>query len=81
MTKRSTKVLAGFIAGQAVQIVCHVLTRTAKMELPVAFCSAAGFLVLVAIVAGVVLAEGDKSETKREKTHIDYVQIPSKNNG
>lgn len=65
--KKSTKLLIAFILGQAVQVVLHAVSMNFWENRRILFCCAAGFLVAVAVFAGVMI-------TKEEKplTYEDY---------
>lgn len=78
MSKRTTAIMSAFIMGQIVQIVLAVLAKVSYMSKPILFCIAAGFLVVIAVVSGIVL-ESDKGETKHEKvkSYKDYAESKS----
>jgi len=56
MSKKAGRCLLWFTVGQIVQILLNVLSRGNGSEHPLAFCGSAGFLILVAVFAGVRLA-------------------------
>lgn len=65
----NAKVLIAFVAGQFVQVIAHLIAKTNYMQRPVLFCIAAGFLVFVAVLAGVILGKDDKP---KKKSYKDY---------
>lgn len=73
MNKVTTKVMVGFIMGQIVQIILHILANANYMRFPVLFCGAAGFLVMISVVAGITLADSEK-KPEHKKSYMDYVQ-------
>ena len=64
MSNKCKKYLAWFIAGQAVQLIAHLLARVSWMNKPVLFCLAAGFLILVAVGVGMFVAGQEKQTPK-----------------
>lgn len=68
--KKAYKYLLWFIAGQAAQIVLHLVSKNNYMMRPVMFCAAAGFLLAVCVFAGASIT--------REKTtalsYLDYAE-------
>lgn len=73
MNKKTAKVMAAFIIGQIVQVICHVLAKVAYMNRPVLFCIAAGFLITVAVIAGITLADSEKQPT-HQKTYAEWAE-------
>ena len=76
MSKRTTGIMAAFILGQIVQVVLAVLAKVSFMSKPILFSIAAGFLIVIAVVAGITL-EADNSEKKHEqkpKTYKEYAE-------
>ena len=63
--KKAYHFLAWFIAGQAAQIVLHIVSKTNYMMHPVLFCGAAGFLLAVCVFAG--------ARITRERTALSYL--------
>lgn len=61
--KQSTKLLIAFILGQAVQIVLHAVSMNFWENRRILFCVAAGFLVAVAVFAGVCINREEKPLT------------------
>lgn len=70
---KNVKILLAFIVGQFVQIVAHILAKVSYMNNPVLFCIAAGFLILVAVVAGMYLGVQEDAP-KKPKSYKDYAQ-------
>lgn len=68
--KKAYKYLAWFVAGQAVQIVLHLVSKNNYMMRPVLFCSAAGFLLAVCVFAGAYLTR----EKETALTYLDYAE-------
>ena len=73
MTKKCKQSLVWFVAGMVVQIIAHMLAKSNYMVHPVLFCIAAGFLILVAVGTGMVVAGRDIPEQK-PKSYMDYVK-------
>lgn len=71
MSKNIKRAVAAYILGNIVQIILAVVDKVSWMDKPILFCAAAGFLVLVAIVAGMRLVIQDEKET-RPKSYMDY---------
>ena len=69
--KKTVKYLVWFIVGQIAQLVLALVAKVSYMDRPILFCMAAGFLLTVAICAGVRLA---KSEEPRSMTYLDYAK-------
>ena len=69
ISKRTMRVLIAYLMGNGVQIILQTLAKNTWMDRPILFCIASGFLVFIAIVAGVTLATADNS---RLKTYADY---------
>lgn len=72
MNKKTAKVMAAFIIGQFVQVICHILSKVAYMNRPVLFCIAAGFLITVAVIAGITLAYSEKPA--HQKTYAEWAE-------
>ena len=60
MSNKCKKYLVWFIAGQVVQVIANLLAKTNYMARPILFCVAAGFIMLVAIGAGMYVAEKEE---------------------
>jgi len=73
MSKKCKGSLVWFIVGMVVQVIAQILAKQTYMLHPVLFCIAAGFLILVAIGAGMVVAEKDKTEQK-PMSYMDYAE-------
>lgn len=76
MSNKTTKVMAAFVIGQIVQVILHILAKVSYMNRPVLFCISAGFLILIAVIAGVALADSEKEPAHR--TYKDWAKIPEK---
>ena len=72
MTKRCKNYIIWFTIGMAVQLVMHILADTNYMRHPILFCIASGFLILVAIGAGMVVASRDK---KQSLSYAEYAEL------
>ena len=70
---KTRKVLIAYVAGNIVQLILHALANNTYLLHPILFCSAGGFLVLAAIIGGVMLANGEKVQ---KKSYADYAKIP-----
>ena len=85
MKGKTAKVLAAYVLGQATQLIVHAVVLNFNMwnNRQIPFCMAAGFVVLFAVIAGVVLSEteGAKDEPSHAKTYKDYAEIPKSNMG
>lgn len=66
---KAVKYLAWFVVGQTVQVILAVLAKVSFMSKPILFSIMAGFLITVAIIAGVKMVEPPK-----EKTYKDYAE-------
>lgn len=72
MSSKTAKIMAAFIIGQIVQVVMHILARVWWMSSPVLFCVCSGFLVTMAVVAGITLAGTDKP--KHGKAYSEWAE-------
>jgi len=70
MSKTSTKIVIAFTLGQIAQIVFAILAKVSYMDRPVLFCAAAGFILLIAVFAGIWVAALDAD--KKQRTYLDY---------
>lgn len=73
MNKNLIKVLIAFIAGQAVQLICHGVALNLWEYRQIPFCLAGGFLVLVAVFAGAWVAT-HSAEPEKPKSYLDYAE-------
>ena len=75
MSKKTASIMVAFILGQFTQIVLAILAKVSFMSKPILFSVAAGFLIVIAVVAGITL-EADSGETKHEKvkSYKDYAE-------
>lgn len=69
--KKSTAIMLAFVLGQGVQIVCHAVALNLWEYRQIPFCLAAGFLVAVAVFAGVNIARGDEG---KPMTYLDFAR-------
>lgn len=80
MSLRTLGVLLAFVLGQAVQLVLHGMVVSLSMwdNRRVIFCAAFGFVILAAVIAGVVIAGDQDEKLKREfegkKTYMEYAE-------
>ena len=86
LSLRTVGVLFAFVMGQVVQLVLHGMVVSMSMwdNRRVIFCAAGGFVILAAVIAGVIIAseqdERLEREYKHEKAYLDYAEIPQKSN-
>lgn len=71
MSKNCCRVFLAFFIGQVAQLVFATVAKVSYMSKPILFCSAAGFILLVAVFAGVKLA---MTEKPTEKSYLDYAR-------
>ena len=71
MNKKIARCLAWYVVGQITQLVLALVAKVSYMDKPILFSLAAGFLVTVAICAGVKLARGEKPE---KLSYLDYAE-------
>ena len=77
---KTVSVIVAFVLGQATQLVIHGVCLANNMynyrQIP--FCLAGGFVILAAVIGGVVIArEQDdrlEREFKHEKSYMEYVE-------
>lgn len=74
MSKRTANIMAAFIMGQIVQLILAVLAKVSFMSRPILFCIAAGFLLLIAVVAGIVLESEPGEREKKPKSYKEYAE-------
>ena len=73
MSKESKNSIVWFISGMLVQILGHIVAKTNYMLHPVWFCAAFGFIMLIAVVTG-MLFEGC-SKPKKTTNQMTYEEI------
>lgn len=73
MNKKTVKVMTAYLLGNLMQIVLQVLAKVSYMSRPILFCIAAGFLVVIAVVAGISLADSNR-EPERQKSYREYAE-------
>ncbi len=76
---KTTKLIGAYVLGQVTQLVIHGMCLSFNMyafnQIP--FCSAAGFIILFAVIAGAFIASRDTAEARHEKkTYFDWAKIP-----
>jgi hypothetical protein len=69
------KVIVAFIAGQLTQLVCHAVCVNFWWEYQMPFCIAGGFLVTVAVLAGVWVAK-HSTDPVAPKNYREWAQVP-----
>lgn len=69
-------VLAAFVVGQATQIILHALSMNFWESSRIPFCTAAGFLVAVAVFAGMYIARPAPA-----MSYQDWAQVPGDRGG
>lgn len=86
---KTAKILLAYAAGQATQLVIHGMCLSNNMysyrQIP--FCLAGGFVILFAVLAGVLIAKGQDSKIesefakhkKEKKTYKDWAEVPEEN--
>ena len=67
---KAVKYLAWFLVGQAVQVILAILAKVSYMSKPILFSVMAGFLITVAIIAGVKMVEPPKPT----KSYREYAE-------
>lgn len=73
MNKKTVKVMTAYLLGNLMQIVLQILAKVSYMSRPILFCIAAGFLVVIAVVAGISLADSNR-EPERQKSYREYAE-------
>jgi 5-bromo-4-chloroindolyl phosphate hydrolysis protein len=73
MNKKTAKVMAAYLLGNIMQIVLQILAKVSYMSRPILFCIAAGFLVVIAVVAGISLADSNR-EPEKQKSYREYAE-------
>lgn len=73
MSKQCKNSLVWFVMGMIVQIIAQILAKQNYMIHPVWFCVAAGFLILVAVGAGMIV-EGRTHIEEKPMSYMDYVE-------
>ena len=69
------KVIAAFVAGQLTQLVCHAVCFNYWQQYQMPFCIAGGFLVTLAVLAGVWVARST-NEPVRVKSYKEWAEMP-----
>jgi hypothetical protein len=73
MNKKTVKVMTAYLLGNIVQIILQIVAKVSYMSRPILFCVAAGFLVVIAVVAGISLADSNR-EPERQKSYREYAE-------
>ena len=73
MKNNTAKLMTAFVIGQIVQIAINLIVTVNLMRFPVLCCAAAGFLVTVAVVAGIALSNSEVEKPK-QLTYRDYAE-------
>ena len=69
MSKNSGRILLAFVVGQGMQLVLALLAKVSYMNRPILFCLAAGFILALAVVAGmrvILLQEQERPRSYHE---------------
>lgn len=74
MNKKTTKILAAFALGQAVQLVCHAVSFNFWQQYQIPFCAAGGFLVAVAVFAGAWISR-PTTEPEHIKSYKEWAEV------
>ena len=77
MKGKTAKVLIAYVLGQVTQLVVHAVALNLWYGRQIPFCLAGGFIVLFALIAGVVLSETEGDKPEHQKTYADYAKIPA----
>lgn len=80
MNKKTAKVMAAYVLGNVLQIVLMLLAKVSYMSKPILFCAAAGFLVFIAVVAGITLADSNR-EPEHVKSYREWADAESTTDG
>lgn len=82
ITSNSFKLLIAFAVGQITQLVLQGMVVSLNMwdNKRVLFCSAFGFVILFAVISGVVIADKQDEKLERDykekKSYLDWAKIP-----
>ena len=84
MNKKTTGIIVAFIVGQATQLVIHGVELSVNMwaNRQIPFCLAGGFVILFALVSGVMIANSRDEQPEHEKDvkkdYLFWARIPGK---
>lgn len=74
---KTTKILLAYAAGQLTQIVIHAMCLSNNMysykQIP--FCVAAGFVLLFAVISGVIISGKHDDKAEHTKSYVDWAKI------
>ena len=73
MKNNTAKLMTAFVIGQIVQIAINLIVTVNLMRFPVLCCAASGFLVTVAVVAGIALSNSE-GDSQKQLTYRDYAE-------
>ena len=85
MNKKTTGIIVAFIVGQITQLVIHGVELSVNMwaNRQIPFCLAGGFVILVALMAGVMIASSRDEQPEHEKDvkkdYLFWARVPGKN--
>lgn len=77
--KKTTGILVAYLLGQVTQLVIHGMCLSFNMwsNRQIPFCTAAGFIILFAVIAGVYISKPqDEPKHKEKKSYLDWAKIP-----
>lgn len=80
MKNKAAGILIAYVIGQATQLIIHGMCLSFNMynyrQIP--FCAAAGFIIIMAVVAGIQIQKYPTDEPRHEqkKTYLDWAKIP-----
>lgn len=76
---KSTKIIIAYVLGQITQLVIHGMELSFNMwnNRQIPFCIAAGFIIVVAVLAGTWIVKPEEAEPKHEKkSYLEWAEIP-----
>lgn len=75
---KTTKILLAYAAGQLTQLIVHAMCLSNNMysykQIP--FCAAAGFVLLFAVISGVIISGKRDDRAEHKKSYVDWAKIP-----
>ena len=87
MISKTIKIVIAYVLGQITQLVLHGMVISLNMwdNKRIIFCSAFGFVILFAIISGIVISKGQDEKLEREfnppkhekKSYKDYAEVSS----
>lgn len=72
MKKHTSGIILAFVIGQVVQIVLALFAQVAFINRPILFSIFAGFLILAAATAGVLIASADENKDAKHSRRMTY---------